>query len=288
MAGWHMLPLKLPNKFSSQIYYHYEPQDNEAEGDTLLRVYGAGLAMKNPDYGQTHIPTSSAFEYIIEGRGYIEIEGRRYEVSAGDCVITRIGLSDRIVKSYGSSKEDPYSKLWIIARGRFVDSLFEAFGVSDRVIVRRINLYPVFERFFSRLQSEGYSFSLASHAILDIMNAMFSGEHAVEEDGSSTLWQIKHYIRSRLQNSPTLSETAAAFGMKESAFKSFFAKSFGTTFAKYVAGEKMEYAKNLLQNADLSVTEIALRLGFCDQSYFSACFKRRVGCYPTEYRRRGI
>ena len=41
------LPLKLPNEFASQIYYHYEPGDKEAEGDTLLRIYGAGLAMKN-------------------------------------------------------------------------------------------------------------------------------------------------------------------------------------------------------------------------------------------------
>lgn len=280
------LPLKLPNKFASQIYYHYEPGDKESEGDTLLRIYGAGLAMKNPDYGQTHIPTSSSFEYILEGRGFIEIDGIRYEVGAGDCVITRIGLNDRIVKSYGSSKEDPYSKMWFIARGRFVDSLFEAFKVTDRVIVKRINLYPVFEKFFSKLQSNGYSFSLATHTILDIMNAMFSCETTFEQDGNSLVWQIKHYIDNKLQNVPPLSDTAAAFGMNESAFRNFFVKNFGTTYAKYVASEKLEYAKSILESTDLSVTETARSLGFCDQSYFSACFRKKYGSYPTQYRRK--
>lgn len=282
------LPLKLPNKFASQIYYHYEPGDKEAEGDTLLRVYGAGLAMKNPDYGQTHIPTSSSFEYILEGKGFIEIEGRRYEVKAGDCVITRIGLYDRIVKSYGSSKEDPYVKLWLISRGRFIDSLFEAFGVTDRVIVRKINLYPVFQKFMSRLQTGGYSFSLATHTILDIMNAMFSGKVETEQDGDSLVWHIKHYIESRFREELTLSGTASAFGMNENAFKRFFLKNFGTTFAKYVASEKLEYAKNMLENTDLTVTEIARDLGFCDQSYFSARFKRTYGCYPSEYKKRHL
>ena len=200
------LPLKLPNQFASQIYYHYEPTDADAEGSPLLRVYGAGLAMKNPDYGQTHIPTSASFEYITEGRGFIEIEGVRYEVRAGDCVITRIALSDRIVKSYGSSKEDPYAKLWIIARGRFVDSLFEAYGVSDRVIVKRINLYPVFQKFFSVLQEKGYSFSVATHTLVDIMNAMFSGETEIETEDNTYIWQIKHYISSKLQSKTNAAE----------------------------------------------------------------------------------
>ena len=35
---------------------------------------------------------------------------------------------------------------------------------------------------------------------------------------------------------------------------------------------------------DLSVTEIARKLGFCDQSYFSACFKKKYGNYPSIYR----
>ena len=278
----------MPDKFSSQIYYHYEPSDADDTGSPLLRVWGAGLAMQNPDYGQTHIPTSTSFEYILEGKGYIEIEGRRHEISAGECVITRIALKDRIVKSYGSSKEEPYTKLWFIARGRFVDSLFEAFGVTDRVIAKRINLYPVFERFFSELQEKGYSFSLATHTILDIMNAMFSGKADVETDGNPLVWQIKHYISSKLQTKLTCAETAEAFGMRENSFKKFFAKNFGTTFAKYLATEKLEYAKSLLENTNISVTKIAQSLCYCDQSCFSAAFLKKYGCYPSEYRKKNI
>ena len=43
--------------------------------------------------------------------------------------------------------------------------------------------------------------------------------------------------------------------------------------------------KALLENEELSVGEIAMRVGFNDINYFSRIFKREVGMTPTEYRR---
>jgi YesN/AraC family two-component response regulator len=44
-------------------------------------------------------------------------------------------------------------------------------------------------------------------------------------------------------------------------------------------------AKSLLQNTSLSAKEIAFRLGFSDEHYFSNFFKKRTGMRPVEYKK---
>jgi AraC-like DNA-binding protein len=54
------------------------------------------------------------------------------------------------------------------------------------------------------------------------------------------------------------------------------------------AGEKIVYierAKTLLENPAVSVTEIAMALGFADPTSFASAFRRSVGTTPTKYRR---
>jgi len=47
----------------------------------------------------------------------------------------------------------------------------------------------------------------------------------------------------------------------------------------------MEKAQSLLQNEDLTITEIADRLGYQSIAYFSRAFKRSHGISPSEYRK---
>ena len=47
---------------------------------------------------------------------------------------------------------------------------------------------------------------------------------------------------------------------------------------------KIDEARSLLRETDLSVTEIAAMLGFSELKYFCALFKRLVGVTPMTYR----
>jgi AraC family transcriptional regulator len=54
---------------------------------------------------------------------------------------------------------------------------------------------------------------------------------------------------------------------------------------QYVIARRVERAKQLLQaGTDLSLAEVALHAGFCDQSQFSRHFKRLVGVTPGQFR----
>lgn len=50
---------------------------------------------------------------------------------------------------------------------------------------------------------------------------------------------------------------------------------------RYIRRRKMEKATELLQQG-CSVAQTAERLGFCTPGYFSLCYKRETGCYPSQ------
>ena len=56
-------------------------------------------------------------------------------------------------------------------------------------------------------------------------------------------------------------------------------------YAQYVHALKMEKAKNLLVNTDMSVSEILIYLGYQYHSYFYKSFQLETGMSPSEYRK---
>lgn len=61
----------------------------------------------------------------------------------------------------------------------------------------------------------------------------------------------------------------------------------GSSFKQILQDVRQEQSRRYLDDPRLSVTEIALLLGYSDQASFSNAFKAWCGCAPTEYRQRG-
>ena len=66
-----------------------------------------------------------------------------------------------------------------------------------------------------------------------------------------------------------------------------FKKKFGCTPREYRIACRMEQAKYLLNQDQLSLKEIAYQLGYCNEFYFSQEFLRVIGFRPGEWRHRG-
>ena len=62
----------------------------------------------------------------------------------------------------------------------------------------------------------------------------------------------------------------------------------GMSTALYIKGEVVLQAKRLLSNTTLSVKQIANRLGFDDEAYFSRLFSQVTGISPTEFRKKNL
>lgn len=82
----------------------------------------------------------------------------------------------------------------------------------------------------------------------------------------------------------SISEVAAELGISISQFSRTFRRETGHTFEQYVIHTRTELAKRLLLNPLHTVSEVARRCGFSDQSYFARVFRKVAGCSPGQYR----
>jgi AraC-like DNA-binding protein len=81
-------------------------------------------------------------------------------------------------------------------------------------------------------------------------------------------------------------DAARMCGMSETQFMSAFKHVTGVSFMKYLNQYRIQRAQDLLVTTDRSIADISLDIGYCDQSYFSAVFRKLAGTTPAAYRRR--
>lgn len=105
-----------------------------------------------------------------------------------------------------------------------------------------------------------------------------------DSDGLSqfALQQVKEYIQEHLHQNLKLSELSAIVQLSPYHFLRLFKQRMNITPHQYIVQCRIEQAKHLLHHSELSLAEIALRVGFCDQSHLTRSFKRIVGLTPKQ------
>lgn len=92
------------------------------------------------------------------------------------------------------------------------------------------------------------------------------------------------YINDHYNQNLTLDMVAEHVGLNAAYFSSLFKKEMGVNFSNYLLNLKIDNAKLLLKNSNLSLINIAIELGFDNQSYFTNVFKKATGMTPKQYR----
>jgi AraC family transcriptional regulator of adaptative response / methylphosphotriester-DNA alkyltransferase methyltransferase len=66
-----------------------------------------------------------------------------------------------------------------------------------------------------------------------------------------------------------------------------FKRIMGVTPAEYIHQKRMTAAKKLLSETGLTITEVAMNVGFLNAAHFSTAFQKNTRMTPTEYRNKG-
>ena len=99
------------------------------------------------------------------------------------------------------------------------------------------------------------------------------------------LHTVIEYIMENLEGNPTLEQMAALAHLSPYHFARQFRAATGLAPYQYVIVRRVERAQHLIRaDEELSLVEVALRVGFADQSKFSFHFKRLVGLTPRQFR----
>ena len=104
------------------------------------------------------------------------------------------------------------------------------------------------------------------------------------KDYSEKFMHICDYINTHCSENLTLEKTADAAGFSKFYFSRLFQQFAGITFYKYVNQSRITYAKNLLLDPHISITDVALASGFSSISAFNRMFRSLTGYTPSEFR----
>ena len=97
---------------------------------------------------------------------------------------------------------------------------------------------------------------------------------------------IEEYTAIHFNLNPSLSELAELIHFSTKQTARLFEKSFGTTFKQHIIQLRINSAKYLLTNTDLSVEEISAKVGYSSYNGFYRVFSSETGVAPLEYRKR--
>jgi AraC-like DNA-binding protein len=144
--------------------------------------------------------------------------------------------------------------------------------IAENTSDNRNNLIIQFEiksrllLFFKRVLQSGF-----------ILENNTSGRNTTEKEMIS-------YIQQNFTRKISLKEFGNQFHLSEKYISRYFKEHFHITISQYINHLRMERARQLLQETTLPVTEVAMRCGYENVSYFIRSFKKMYGNPPLKYR----
>ncbi|MBB6671967.1 helix-turn-helix transcriptional regulator [Cohnella nanjingensis] len=178
------------------------------------------------------------------------------------------------------------------------DVLFIGFH-SDSAALRKIDAViqddedSYLKQLILRMNEE---FTGKKHGYSDMLNYM-TGELVIqiqrltdrrrsEESSLSQLQYVRNYMEENYRQKIAIESLAKMSGYSYDRFRHLFRETYGIAPLQYLFKKRMEYAKLMLYETNLQVSEIALSAGFSSEVQFCSMFKRETGLTAKAFRKR--
>ena len=134
------------------------------------------------------------------------------------------------------------------------------------------------------LALEDVSLLVSTHLLQHYGN----GKGILRAQPSLEIWQkirTEEMLRAHLEGEIRIADLATACQLSPSHFSRCFRQSFGTSVHQWLIKLRIDTAKNLLREPELSLAEVGFRSGFCDQAAFTRAFTTLEGTTPFRWRK---
>lgn len=226
--------------------------------------------------------------YCVDGTGIIQVEKDLHVLDSNSFFV----ISARQKHSYWCSTESPWSIYWLHFGGEksnyfkeYYDRVIKIDHSTDSRINDRLKL---FNETLTSLES-GFSIeniNFANMCLNSLLASFFYIETFRMVKGYQNQNPVDKSIAYMLQNinkSLTINELSSHVQLSESHFSKIFKNKTGSSPLDYFINLKMQEAIRLLINQSLKIKEVAHRLGYKDQYYFTRIFTKHIGSSPGSF-----
>lgn len=154
------------------------------------------------------------------------------------------------------------------------------------------NRISLFEEIFRTLdhsfamENIRYAMVTFQHYLASLRYLQQYRDAASDSDSQDVVGVITHYLEENIERHLTLKDICEYIGLSTSRLSCIFRQKIGYSPIDYFILMKTKKACELLDNTEMKINQISLKLGFSDQYYFSRQFSRIMGMSPTSYRSR--
>lgn len=135
------------------------------------------------------------------------------------------------------------------------------------------------------LYSEAMHSKEAMEELVRMIALLYDQEHK-EENTKSIVSTIKDYIDEHLSENIRKEDLTDLMHLNEDYMTRLFKKETGMSIKAYIIQRKMIAARELLQTTSLSVSSVAIQMGYSNFSHFAASYKKEFGITPAEEKKR--
>lgn len=246
----------------------------------------AGITPPNPKY---YISRECCDHYVLlhveEGKGFLDCDDRHYALGPQDTVLLQPGSRHR----YYASPEEPFKLYWVNFFCDWLSSVLRGLSLDDKPVVGGVNCGNLFLDILRLAKTTPNNNHLCFPVMKLVNEILLSLSERVQFENcaheSSLAIRIKNLLDETIYAKTDLNEIAAKLFISKSSVYREFEKFYGEPPYRYVLNRKLELAKSLLYRTSYSIADIAQKLSFSDEFYFSNLFKNKTGLSPSAYRK---
>jgi len=203
-----------------------------------------------------------------------------------DSHIFAVAVADFYLKRYlGFRAEDPIDHLYGAV------SLLRGLREVDRAPLDALSYYYVKQILQKSARARPMAAMRLEYAVMALLLHRFGLMELVDERIDAESLRVARCVRERLAlsyaNPPTIAELAKACATNTTRIKSAFKRVYGQTVGAYVRTLRLQQANELLREERMSIGEVARRVGFSHQGYFSRLFYETFGIHPKALKKFG-
>lgn len=254
----------------------------------------------NPDFTRDFLHADFMSVYVIrQGTGTHFVNGVPYEVQAGDVFAMGLGMShyfenpNRLVQNTIHFVPTIFSAdtLEALSATEGLAPLFLGHGGAESS--RWLRLSPaqhaqageMLRDMHQEWQVDSPDRALMVQAtFLRLLVFLARCHHSVHRSGSSVASRARSMIELRYAEPLKIGDLAASAFLSIGRFSEVFRAEVGCSPREYLGQVRIQAAKKLLRETDLTVSNIATHTGFPDPAYFTRFFRQEVGVSPSEFR----
>ena len=225
--------------------------------------------------------------YVTSGEGLFSLGGHVHRVKPGSVMLVLPGL----LHTYCPLVESGWREYWVGFRGGYFSSLLSKGVLSPQKVFFETGandtILSIFHHIFDDVKAQRPFYQMKTCSrILHLISELLTREKQNDQGSyyDNVVAKAKHLMESNIYGNLNLSAVYEELGVSASNLNEIFKAHTSVTPYQYFIKIKTRKAKGLLEEG-LTVKEVAYRMGFDDQYYFSRLFKNKTGFSPLEWRK---